>query len=275
MNFTREPIIETVITPWEGCKLVVRSSKGNGQEDYYVDAVEVVSFGHSFFFRSLERPKSFLVPVSDYEILELRETRMVLKSVSSERSIKIGGGRDVAPRPPREHQTPQEDRVRNVEPVAEQPVSEETAQGGHQAAAQPSDRMDRKRDRRRRGRRGGRDRGALDIREPRTPQGHAEEQQKMAEQMQEAEGVELTEGPVPTEEQKAPSFISKLFPPPPTLIKETLSRYKSVETIEAEPFPETAEAQQKESREETLFDHQVPNNEQEEPPSREESEFEE
>ena len=94
MNFTREPIIETVITPREGCKLVVRNSKGVGQEDYFVDAVEVVSFGHSFFFRSLERPKSFLVPVSDYEILELKETRMVLKNVASERSIKIGGGRE-------------------------------------------------------------------------------------------------------------------------------------------------------------------------------------
>ena len=77
MNFTREPIIETVITPREGCKLVVRNSKGGGQEEYFVDAVEVVSFGHSFFFRSLDRPKSFLVPVSDYEILELKETRMV------------------------------------------------------------------------------------------------------------------------------------------------------------------------------------------------------
>src|SRR5579872_851456 len=101
VNFTREPIIETVITPREGCKLVVRSSKGNSQEDYFVDAVEVVSFGHSFFFRSTERPKSFLVPVSDYEIIELKETRMVLKNVSTERSIKIGGGREAAP--PRPH----------------------------------------------------------------------------------------------------------------------------------------------------------------------------
>ena len=107
MNFTREPIIETVITPREGCKLVVRSSKGNGQEDYFVDAVEVVSFGHSFFFRSSERPKSFLVPVSDYEILELKETRMVLKNVSTDRSIKIGGGREPHPRPHRESPAPE------------------------------------------------------------------------------------------------------------------------------------------------------------------------
>ncbi len=90
MNFTRDPVVETVITPKEGCKLVVRSSKGNEGEDYYVDAVEIVSFGNFLFFRSLERPKSFLLPVSDYEVLELKETRMVLKTASSEKSIKIG-----------------------------------------------------------------------------------------------------------------------------------------------------------------------------------------
>lgn len=94
MNFTREPIIETVITPKEGYKLVVRNSKGGGQEEFFVDAVEVIAFGNSCFFRSLEKPKSFLVPVNDYEILEVREARMVLKTTSVERGIKIGGGRE-------------------------------------------------------------------------------------------------------------------------------------------------------------------------------------
>lgn len=96
MNFTREPIIETVITPREGCKLVIRSSKTNG-EDYFVDAVEVVCFGNALFFRSLERPKAFLLPVSDYEVLELKETRMVLKNISTEKSIKINGGKKEEP----------------------------------------------------------------------------------------------------------------------------------------------------------------------------------
>ena len=80
VNFTREPIKETVITPKDGCKLVVRNSKGVGQEDYFVDALEVVSFGSALFFRSLERPKAFLLPVSEYEVLEVKETRMVLKN---------------------------------------------------------------------------------------------------------------------------------------------------------------------------------------------------
>ena len=93
VNFTREPIIETIITPKEGYKLVVRSSKNGGREEYVVDAIEVVSFGHSFFFRSMERPKSFLVPVSDFEVIETKETRVVLKSAHIEHSIKIGGGK--------------------------------------------------------------------------------------------------------------------------------------------------------------------------------------
>ena len=95
MNYTREPIIETVITPKDGSKLVLRSSKRQSdQEDYFVDAVEIVSFGTALIFRSLERPKPFLLPVTDYEVLELRETKMVLKSASLDKSIKIGGGKE-------------------------------------------------------------------------------------------------------------------------------------------------------------------------------------
>lgn len=102
MNFTREPIIETIVSSKEGYKLVVRNSKGVGQEEYLVDALEVVSFGNAFFFRSLDRPKSFLVPVSDYEVLELRETRVSLKHVAIEKSIKIAGGREASLRTSKE-----------------------------------------------------------------------------------------------------------------------------------------------------------------------------
>ncbi len=94
MNFTREPLIETVITPKDGYKLVVRSSKAGGQEEFFVDAVEVISFGKASFYRSVEKPKCFVVPVGDYEILEVRESRMVLKTTGTERGIKIGGGRE-------------------------------------------------------------------------------------------------------------------------------------------------------------------------------------
>jgi hypothetical protein len=85
--FTREPIIETVITARSGFRLVVRNSKC-AQEENLVDALEVVSFGHALFYRCNERPKAFLVPVSDYEIYEVRETRLVLKHVTPLQEVK-------------------------------------------------------------------------------------------------------------------------------------------------------------------------------------------
>lgn len=114
MNFTREPTIETIITPKEGSKLLIRNSKRESREDYLVDAIEVISFGHSIFYRSLERPKSFVVPVTDYEVVEVKETRLALKSASIERSIKIGGGR-VAPRVA-EVEKPQEEEAAESRP---------------------------------------------------------------------------------------------------------------------------------------------------------------
>jgi hypothetical protein len=231
VNFTREPIIETVITPREGCKLVVRSSKGVAQEDYFVDAVEVVSFGHSFFFRSQERPKSFLVPVSDYEILELKETRMVLKNVSSDRSIKIGGGREMPPRT-REEAPPQDATLTESRPA-------------------PERQMDRKRDgKRRRGRRG-RDRHDNEMRGGEHPprESHPEEEAAFQppEEHQSPESYEAAREPETVE--KAPSFISKLFPPPPTLIRENLSRYKPAEGAEEVSHGEKIEI------DETIFEH--------------------
>lgn len=243
MNFTREPIIETVITPREGCKLVVRSSKGTAQEDYFVDAVEVVSFGHSFFFRSQERPKSFLVPVSDYEILELKETRMVLKNVSTDRAIKIGGGREAPPRPREE---PAPDAALAESRPAPQPQQQD-----------PRQPMDRKRDnnRRRRGRRG-RDRNDQDPRDPsREPREEfREESSQPPEDLQNFDSsAEPTHNREPEQPQeKAPSFISKLFPPPTTLIRENLSRYKPAET------EESFSVEEKTSIEETISEHSAP-----------------
>jgi hypothetical protein len=230
VNFTREPIIETVITPREGCTLVVRSSKGNGQEDYFVDAVEVVSFGHSFFFRSQERPKSFLVPVSDYEILELKETRMVLKNVSTDRSIKIGGGREAPPRP------------------REEPIQDATLAESRPAPAQEP-RPAGKRDKRRRGRRG-RDRHDH-PQETREPQSHSSEPQESRDESQRAPEGHQPEARQAEGTDKAPSFISKLFPPPTTLIRETLSRYKPSESTEEDVYPKS----EKPSVDETIFEH--------------------
>ncbi len=211
MNFTRDPIIETVITPREGCKLVVRSSKGTNQEDYLVDALEVVSFGHSFFFRSIERPKSFLVPVSDYEVFESKEPKMALKNTSADRSIKIGGGRDAAPRQQREA-----------------PSSEE-APSQHMDRGPMADRKQRDKQRRR-GRRG------RDRNDSYAPQQQQEETFSPREELPEVSEEAMGQAEVPKE--KAPSFISKLFPPPSTLIKDTMSRYKTIDPAAEDLFPE-------------------------------------
>lgn len=239
MNFTREPIIETVITPREGCKLVVRSSKGNGQEDYFVDAVEVVSFGHSFFFRSQERPKSFLVPVSDYEILELKETRMVLKNVSTDRSIKIGGGREAPP--PRREEQPRDEALAESRPAPDRSQDQQ----------RPIGKRDNKR---RRGRRG-RDRNPQEMQRPESREQQREEEHRPPEDHLPPESREEYPPEGGEVQTKAPSFISKLFPPPPTLIRESLSRYKPQETPPEEGGSSTEE---KTTFEETIFEHPTP-----------------
>ncbi len=215
MNFTREPIIETIITPKEGFKLSVRSSKGESQEEYLVDSIEVVSFGHSFFFRSTERPKSFLVPVSDYEIVEVKETRVALKNAQVERSIKIGGGREAPVRAQREEK---EEAV------------EEAGQEGEPGA--PSEgRPERRRDRRHRRRRGGR---SSDERQP--PEGQRWQERPRAQGEEQQAEAETTEqgGGKSDEAQVSSSIFSTLIPPPTTLISETIGRYKDKDTALSE-----------------------------------------
>ncbi|MEL7432025.1 MAG: hypothetical protein AAGI90_05825 [Chlamydiota bacterium] len=183
MFFTREPIIESIITPREGCKLVIRSSKGSSQEDYYVDAVEIVSFGHSIFYRSLEKPKSFLLPIQDYEVLELKETRMVLKNANLEGSIKIAGGKDPAPLSAETKELPKKRRSRR-----KRASSEKTS-----------------------------------------PKKEVSPEETIGEPVSEP-----AESPV---EENQP-YLSTLLPPPPILIKETLSRTKEEEILSANTYPE-------------------------------------
>ena len=246
MNFTREPIIETVVTPREGCKLVVRNSKGQAQEDYFVDAVEIVSFGSSLFFRSLEKPKSFLVPVSDYEVLELRETRMVLKHVPSERSLKIGGGKEPAPRPQREAHPEPRHQEKEATPVASDgEVDESQPASATEAGAAPVDprAAERKRERRRRGRRGRAERAPDGTTPPATPADGAEvsddasEDQKL-ESSEEGQKPEHSESePV---EKKQPSLLSRIFfaPPPPLMVRARLQP----KPVEAEIPPSDVES---------------------------------
>lgn len=228
MNFTREPIIETIISPKDGYKLLVRNSKGENFEEYYVDAVEVVSFGRAFFFRSMERPKAFLVPVSDYEILEVKEARIALKNASHEKNIKIGGGREAPIRPaqrePKEVPAPADLETGASE--SEDAVLETAVES----------RMDRKRDRRRHRRRRGREDREVEHKPQET---HAKE----------------TEGNKETEDEiKSATLFSTLIPPPPTLISETLSRYREKEIAESQEKeqinPKESPKKQEENKEE-------------------------
>jgi len=219
VNFTREPIIETIITPRDGYKLLVRNSKGGGQEDYFVDALEVVSFGSSFFFRSLERPKSFIVPVSDYEVLEVKEARVALKNAPHERSIKIGGGRDSSPRPAREPAFQKEEAAPSQEEVSE---GEEDESGQSQEPRADNKKRDRRRNRRRR--------GPDDQRAPRDWEDKPQTQEGAKEEpeINAAEPATGGGGAHSDETQVSSSTFTRLIPPPPTLISETISRYKDL-----------------------------------------------
>lgn len=88
MDFTREPIIETVITPKDSYQLVIKNSKSGGAE-HVVDAVEVISFGTTYFLRSLEKPAAFLLPFAEYEITEKKVSKVALKKPQVQKTIKI------------------------------------------------------------------------------------------------------------------------------------------------------------------------------------------
>lgn len=218
MNFTREPLIETVITSKDGYKLALRSSKGGGQEEFFVDAIEVISFGNTSFFRSLEKPKSFLVPVSDYEIIEVRETRMVLKSASVDHGIKIAGGRETAMKPTREEKAEEPAPIKEVEAAVEE------------------QKVEKRRERRRSRKRRGKDENYEEREEEAV-------EEELPPKKERKEGLKSVEKPT-------------LIPPPSTLISETISRYKEIVIHEPSPaaIEEEKEEDSKPKKEEEFFE---------------------
>ncbi len=222
MDFTREPIIETVITPREGFRLVVRSSKSAGQEEHFVDALEIVSFGKALFFRSLERPKPFIVPVSDYEVLEVREPRMVLKAASFESPVKIGLRSDVASK-----QTKEQERKEQAALQAAK-MEQKEEEGAKNAPLMQEARTERRRDRRRpfRRRRGGKEEvqeapvseevsaKQFDIEETLEPPDLAKVQQL----------EEVSEG---AKQASGSPLLASVLPPPTTLIRDDIARLRA------------------------------------------------
>lgn len=230
MDYTREPIVETVITPKDGHRIAVRNSKNPGQEEFVVDALEVVTFGASCFFRSLERPRAFMVPASDYEILEVRETKLALKAASLEGSSRLPSGPKPAPREPerreperrepeRRKPLPKEPLPKEPEPMPQSEVEKPLPQESvvEEPTAVPSEhRHDRRSDRRRgqRRRRGSREEGGPE--EPRT----------MPPKDEKAEEVPPPkEGSVEPAEPRQPS-VTSVLPPPQTLIRDDLERLR-------------------------------------------------
>lgn len=207
VNFTREPIIETILSPRDGHKLCIRNSKTSGSEEIFVDAIEIVSFGNSVFFRNLEKPKPFLVPVSDYEVFEVKETRLVLKNIVHDRNIKIGGGREQSSKVVKEI-------VENVEEVTVAVSSTEVS----------ADMKDRKRDRRSRNRR----------RRLAEERGDKEKQQENEFAQEES-----------IQEELVPQVVTftHLLPPPPVLISERLGKLREKEAQAQEPIEPVLEEQ--------------------------------
>lgn len=225
MEFTRQPIIETVISAKEGFKLVVRSSKAASQEEYFVDAVEVVSFGNALFFRSTEKPKAFLAPVTDYEVLEVREARMVLKNVGLEKAIKIGGGKETMMKAVRE-------------PSSEEPSS-----------PQQERTVDRKRDRRRglRRRRGEREE-VKESQDEEIPQEGLKEETALP--TEETQKIELPEPKKMGRKGRqaamelSSNVLKSLLTPPPNLISDTIEKYRDDDLFKGVFISKEAEMQE-------------------------------
>jgi hypothetical protein len=267
VDFTREPIIETIITPREGYRLVVRSSKNMGQEEHFVDAIEVVSFGSAFFFRSLERPKPFVVPVADYEVLEVREPRMVLKTTPvSGGSVKIGGGRESGSREggsrePREsYRQPREKEIERKEVPAyaegeKEPLSEEGQAPLATAEGRPQG-NDRRRDRRRgfRRRRGGAREEGTQEGQARAPQaeGARTDEQVEGGYKTESASQEMQQVESSVQPQAEPTLFRSILPPPTTLIRDDLQRLRESEVYRGAFFIREEGAEEQDDDDATL-----------------------
>lgn len=231
MNYTREPTVETVITSKEGSKLVVRNSKGAAAEEFMVDAVEIVCFGHASFFRSDERPKPFLVPVTDYEVLEVREARVMLKSASLEKAVKIRSTREGRDRKPKSERQVEE-RASVIDEELELDLESDVE--GDEAGVEGEVRTDGKPEVRP-GREQGREEGGRDRknrRRPRRKRGRDEEgRDDAAAEVSLDDDVAPLDGEdkvlvVEADKPAQPFVMPKLSPPPAQLISETMDRYK-------------------------------------------------
>src|SRR3990167_7819133 len=89
MNFTREPILESIISARDGHKILVKSTKHSTEGEFFVDAVEVVSFGPQIFYRCLEKPRPFFLPASDFLIEEVKDQKVAIRHTVEGKNTKV------------------------------------------------------------------------------------------------------------------------------------------------------------------------------------------
>lgn len=196
MHFTREPIIETIISAKDGYKLSIKSSKGTNTEEYLVDAVEVVSLGGSFFYRCQEKPKTFFIPAQDFEILEVKETRILIKNPNIDKSIKIAGGKE----------TPQKNQKKDDDNKSDSDNKEQAKEGEEQ-------KREKKRGRKAKPKASGN-----------PPAAKTEKSDETKKDSPGAKGEEKK-----NEGENKPTVFSHLLTPPPGLISDNIAKYKQEE----------------------------------------------
>lgn len=211
MHFTREPIIESILSARDGYKLVLKNSKTPSSSEISSEVIEIVSFSGTVFYRSQDRSRNFLLPATDFEIVEVKDSRLVLKNISLDKSSKL-------PNPPREQISDesadegQEDQSSSDQDIQAQQTS---------VSASQNSRLERRRERRRnRRRRHNEEKNADEKRESAsdTPS-ELENHEEVALQSETSDEGSSTSMPmlIPT---------LNLIPPPTTLISQTLARYK-------------------------------------------------
>jgi hypothetical protein len=174
----------------------------------------------------------------------VKETRVALKNVSHERNIKIGGGRDASVRVQKEAPV---EKLEETDTVEE---AEKRSSDDGQPEVTVESRNDKKRDRRRHRRR----RLADERRE-------WAEKEKQEQQTTDAVPSDETTNPTDVAEtnedqpiKSSAAMFGTLFPPPPTLISETIAKYKEREGLEGVFFTRAShkEESSQESQEEPI-----------------------
>lgn len=143
MNFTREPILETIIAAKEGFKLRLKSTKHAEAQEYLVDAVEVVSFGTTFFYRSGEPAHTFFVPSQDFEIVQVRQARLMLKT-PTDKAVKIAGGAEASKKPGSEKPKKKQRSSKEKDVVADKPKNEEKTETVAKEEVKTAEQTDKK-----------------------------------------------------------------------------------------------------------------------------------